>query len=169
MLMKYIFYILFILGITSCSYDYRLSSLNHRKLTYKELPDSVRMLLYSAALGVIEDNQLLFVNPSDSSVYHYEVVWSIFVSSWVDYCKLIDTDRNIIYRIEQGEPSPYIIDSNANKLYIPSDYIFLTRISLAYDSIKKQKDIDSADVAESIVVAANKEIYNAIFTEYELK
>lgn len=173
MMKRYMYYIFVMLSITSCSfdsnYDYRLSSLNHKELAYKELPDSVRALLYSAAVGHIKRNNLLFVNPSDSSIYHFKVVESIFVSSWTAYCKLIDTDKNIIYRIERGVPLPYIIDSNTNKLYIPTDYIILSRINIAFDSIRKQRGICSADIAESIVIAANDKIYNALFTEYELK
>ena len=85
---------------TSCSYDYRLKNLNHRELTYEELPDSVRTLLYSS-MGDIILNGLLFVNPSDTSVYRYEVVF-YKIAPWVPaYCKLTDTNKNISYRIEK--------------------------------------------------------------------
>ena len=157
MIMRYMYYIFVMLSITSCSidfgYDYRLSSLKKCELKYQDLPDDVRTILYSSAVGMEERNRLLFVNPADSSRYH----------------KLIDTDKNIVYRIEQGVPEPYIIDSKTNKLYIPSDYILLSRINIAYDSIKKLKGDDSVSVVERVVAAANERIYNSVFTEYELK
>lgn len=173
MIVRYMYYIFVMLSITSCSidfgYDYRLSSLKKCELKYQDLPDDVRTILYSSAVGMEERNRLLFVNPADSSRYQFKIVESAFVSSWIAYYKLIDTDKNIVYRIEQGVPEPYIIDSKTNKLYIPSDYILLSRINIAYDSIKKLKGDDSVSVVERVVAAANERIYNSVFTEYELK
>ena len=126
---------------TSCSYDYRLKNLNHRELTYEELPDSVRTLLYSS-MGDIILNGLLFVNPSDTSVYRYEVVF-YKIAPWVPaYCKLTDTNKNISYRIEKEVGQHMIIDSNTHNLYVPNNK-------------------DSYSI--------NEWIFKETFTEYELK
>ena len=171
--MKKLLFVLLILPMASCSfdsgYDYKLSSLKHRELPYKELPDSVKALLYSSAIGNIERDELLFVNSSDSSVFHFKVVESIFVNSWIAYYKLIDADKNIVYRIERGTPSPYVIDGNTNKLYITNDYVFLSRINILYDSIKKQGVMDSIVIVESIMNPTHEGICQTKFTEYELK
>lgn len=127
--MHKVFLFLAIAFITSCSYDYRLSSLKHRELTYKELPDSVRSLLYYVAGDTIDNellflnHGLLFVNPSDSSVYRFEVI-SYKLAPWIPaYCQLIDNDNNIIYRMDNEEDGPpYIVDSNTRKLFVPHGY-----------------------------------------------
>ena len=149
--MKHLLFILLILGITSCSfdnsYDYKLSSLKHRELIYKELPDSVRTLLHSVVGDTIDNellfmnNGLLFTNPSDSSLYRYEVVF-YKLAPWIPaYSKLIDTDKNIVYKMDINEDGPpYIIDSNSNKIVIPHGYYSI---------------IDEG-------------IYNVRYTEYEL-
>jgi len=121
---KYIFYILVISSITSCSwdfgYDYKIKQLQHKDLSYNELPKEVHDYLSWITQCDTSICDLAFVNPADSSRFHFMVVKSIFVDSWIAYYKLIDTDKNIIYRIEQGEPSPYIIFDN--KLYIPDRF-----------------------------------------------
>ena len=75
--MRYLLVACLLLGLTSCSYDYRLTKLNHRELTYQELPDSVKTLIWSS-IGDIRYNDLLFVNPSDSSAY----MITFLVSLW---------------------------------------------------------------------------------------
>ena len=146
--MKNLLFIILILCITSCSYDYRLSNLKHKELAYKELPDSVKTLLYSVAGDTIDNralyinNGLLLVHPSDSSVYRFEVV-CYKLAPWIPaYCKLIDTEKNIIYRIDnEDDGPPYIVDSNTKKIFIPHGYYSI---------------IDEG-------------IYNTKYTEYELR
>lgn len=121
---KYIFYILVISSIVSCSrglgYDYKIKQLQHKDLSYNELPKEVHDYLSLITRCDTSLSDLAFVNPVDSSRFRFMVVKSIFVDSWIAYYKLIDIDKNIIYRIEQGEPSPYIIFDN--KLYIPDRF-----------------------------------------------
>ena len=121
---KYIFYILVISSIASCSrdlgYDYKIKQLQHKDLSYNELPKEVHDYLSLITQCDTSLSDLAFVNPADSSRFRFMVVKSIFVDSWIAYYKLIDIDMNIIYRIEQGEPSPYIIYDN--KLYIPDRF-----------------------------------------------
>ena len=80
----------------------------------------MRTLLYSVAVGDIAKKHLLLVNPADSLSFHCENVESIFVSSWIDYVKFIDVDKNLVYKIERKEPYPYIYYNH--KLYIPNNY-----------------------------------------------
>lgn len=85
------------------------------------------------------DDGLFCINPADTMIYITETIWSSVVSSWVSYVKLIDTRKNITYIINQGTPLPYIYEK---KLYIPD------RFGTNYKG---------------------KDMYEAIYTEYELK
>ena len=112
------------MGIIGCSsdegYDYTIKQLQHKELSYNELPKEVHEYLSFVAHCDTSIYDLAFVNPADSSRFCFKRVLSKLVSSWYDYYKLIDSDKNIIYRIEQGEPSPYIIYNN--KLYVPDKF-----------------------------------------------
>ena len=125
--MKHFLFILLILGIASCSfdnnYDYKINRLPHKELSYDELPKEVNDYLSLITRCDTDINHLAFVNPVDSSRFRIKVVKSLFASSWIEYYKLIDTDKNITYRIERGVPSPYIIFDN--KLYIPNEFMAL--------------------------------------------
>ncbi len=65
---------------------------------------------------------LLFVNLADTATYSLETVGTL-IGPWVDYEKLIDKQKNISYRINQGVPSPYIVSQK--KLYIPDRFDIL--------------------------------------------
>ena len=58
---------------------------------------------------------------------------------WVEYEKLTDKQKDISYMINQGVPDPYIVFRN--KLYIPDRYNIL----------------------------GSKSVFEAIYTEYQLK
>ena len=126
--MKHLLFILLILGITSCSfdnsYDYKINRLPHKELSYDELPKEVNDYLSLITQCDTDIYYLAFVNPADSSRFRIKVVESLFVSTWIAYYKLLDTDKNITYRIERGVPSPYIIYDN--KLYIPNEFMVLS-------------------------------------------
>ncbi|MBR1402276.1 MAG: response regulator [Prevotella sp.] len=122
--MKYILYISLVLSITSCSYiggyDYKLINLHQKELPYNELPNEVKDYLASMAHD-ISNEFLVFVNPADSSRYRSEDVPPLIsISTWISYYKLIDTDKDIIYKIEYGTPYPWIIHNN--RLYIPEGW-----------------------------------------------
>ena len=106
----------------SCkSYDYKLSNLEHKTLTFDELPFEVKK--YLANRPKSEDyNMLLFVDLADTTNYIEETVGTL-TGPWVDYEKVIDKRKDISYRINQGVPPPYIIFRN--KLYIPDRYDIL--------------------------------------------
>ena len=121
---RYIVSIFVLLDILGCSfdegYDYKIKQLQHKVLSYNELPEEVHEYLLFVAHCDTSINDLAFVNPADSSRFCFKIVKSKLVSSWIAYYKLIDSYKNIIYRIEQGEPSPYIVYNN--KLYIPDKF-----------------------------------------------
>lgn len=106
----------------SCSsYDYRITSLEQKRLKFDELPLEVKK--YLSNRPKCEDyDMLLFVDLADTANYREETIGTL-IGPWVDYEKIIDKQKNISYRINQGVPSPYIIFKN--KLYIPDRYNIL--------------------------------------------
>lgn len=122
--MKYFYYLFVILSIVCCSfdyrYDYKIKQLQHQDLSYNELPKEVNDYLSFIAQCDTYIYDLAFVNPADSSRFRFKVIKSVLVDSWIAYYKIIDTDKNLVYRIEQGVPSPYIIFNN--KLYVTDKF-----------------------------------------------
>ncbi len=143
--------ILIVLVLTSIvilkSCDYRLWMLKCRELTYYELPDSVKSVLYVAAFkdpayltidhDTIISDDLLLANLADTSVYYLKS-FNLMIAPWIYYRKLIDKKKNIIYRFSVGTSYPFIIFKE--RLYIPTE-----------SSPRKE------------------EIYKTMYTEYELK
>lgn len=64
---------------------------------------------------------VLFVDDTDSVNYRYETVETI-IGPWMLYYRITDSNTGISYRIERGEPTPYVVYSH--KLYIPDTYDF---------------------------------------------
>ena len=60
---------------------------------------------------------MLLCEDNDSNKYQTEAI--PFIVGF-DYIKLIDISNNIVYRIEQGTPLPYILYKD--KLYLADDY-----------------------------------------------
>lgn len=123
--------VLFILFVSvvllaSCTdYDYRLSKLPTRELTYEKLPKEVQASLavsdYDSICFAINAKQLLMlVDSNDYNKYKYETV--VF-GPWIVYNKIIDTQKANVYRVEQGTPHPYIIYKG--KLYLANDFNFI--------------------------------------------
>lgn len=113
--------------IHSC--DYRLWMLKSRKMTYDELPDSVKSVLYAAAFkelaymnidnDTIISDDLLLGTPSDTSIYYLKSS-NLMVAPWIYYSKLIDKKKKLVYRIAVGTPRPLVIFKE--RLYIPDEY-----------------------------------------------
>ena len=134
---KYLLLIIsaFLVGCTD--YDYKLSTISCRKLTYYDLPVKVQKVLFGYASDSIEyDNGMMLVDNNDSNRYRCE---DVTTGPWIDYMKIIDSQKNIVYRIERDTPFPYII--YMGKLYIPNEYN----------------------------IEWNKNFLNAEYSEYELK
>ena len=110
----------FLVGCTD--YDYRISRMPSRTLSYKQLPSKLQKCLsdYDSRL-IYSDDGILLCNKNDSNRYRSEAVHPVLGSkAWVDYIKLIDTSNNIVYRIELETPHPYIIYDN--RLYVPDNF-----------------------------------------------
>lgn len=120
--MKYL-YFLTLLCVVSCSfrYDYKIEELQHKSLSYSELPECVRTVLSVASLCNTSAKDLLFVNPTDSLYFRFEIIKTI-TGPWIDYCKLTDIDKGIAYRIRYNSPLPCIIYKKQKKMYIPERY-----------------------------------------------
>ena len=127
--------------------DTRLWMLKSRKITYNELPDSVKSVLYAAAFKdpayltidndtIIQDYMLLG-NPADTSVYYLKT-FNFKIAPWIYYCKLINKKKNIIYRMPVKLSGPLLVFKD--RLYIPVE-----------------NDPSKED------------IYKTMYTEYELK
>ena len=106
----------FLVGCTD--YDYRISRMPCRTLSYNQLPKEVQRKLVDFSCHLIEEkNRMLLCDNNDSNKYQTEEIPFIV---GIDYIKLIDTSNNLVYRIEQGTPLPYIIYKD--KLYLADDY-----------------------------------------------
>jgi len=113
--------IVLLLSFSCKSFDYKITSLEHKTLKFDELPLDVKK--YLSNRPKCEDyDMLLFVNLADSANYREETEKTL-TGPWVDYEKIIDKRKKISYRINQGVPSPYIVFRN--KLYIPDRYDIL--------------------------------------------
>ena len=109
----------FLVGCTD--YDYRISRMPCRTLSYNQLPKEVQRKLVDFSCHLIEEkNRMLLCDNNDSNKYQTEEIPFIV---GIDYIKLIDTSNNLVYRIEHGTPLPYIIYKD--KLYLADDFNFI--------------------------------------------
>ena len=120
--MKY-FLLNVLLVLCGCSsYDYKVSSLPSKELSYQELPKEVRLRLSSIKPCNPSTGALLVVDSIDSLRYSLEEVDTI-TEPWISFIKLMDNKKGLAYRIERDAPEPYIILDGA--LYIPDRYNIL--------------------------------------------
>ena len=120
--MKY-FLLNVLLVLCGCSsYDYKVSSLPSKELSYLELPKEVRLRLSSIKPCDPSTGALLVVDSIDSLRYSLEEVATI-TRPWISFIKLMDNKKRLAYRIERDVPEPYIILDGA--LYIPDRYNIL--------------------------------------------
>ena len=104
------------------SYDYKVSSLPSKELSYQELPKEVRLRLSSIKPCDPSTGALLVVDSIDSLRYSLEEVATI-TGPWISFIKLMGNKKRLAYRIERDVPEPYIIFDGA--LYIPDRYNIL--------------------------------------------
>lgn len=125
--MRNIFVILLILSLGGCSKSYyELSALKHYKVNFNDLPqDVIKYLKNTSKYEIDNQNMLVELSKSKKTNYSLETV-NTFIGPWVSYEKLIDKEKNIFYKIEQGVPDPYIVFEN--KLYIPDRFNILTNV-----------------------------------------
>ena len=109
------------------SYDFKITELKQEKIKFSDLPLAVReFLIRPPEFDNENPNSLIVVNSQEADRYVSEVIFNKWVSSWVDYVKLLDTKSKISYRINQGVPDPYIVFDN--KLYIADRFNILTTV-----------------------------------------
>lgn len=112
-----------LLVLCGCSsYDYKVSSLPSKELSYQELPKEVRLRLSSIKPCDPSTGALLVVDSIDSLRYSLEDVATI-TGPWISFIKLMDNKMRLAYRIDRDVPEPYIILDGA--LYIPDRYNIL--------------------------------------------
>ncbi len=120
--MKYCFFLIIIL-FSSCS-GRNIKTLKNEKVKFEALPVEITQYLRNPT-DVQNDIQtmLLELPKGKESNYKLETV-KTWIGPWVAYEKLINTQKNIYYKIDQGVPSPYIVFEN--KLYVPDRYNIFT-------------------------------------------
>ena len=134
-----IVFIVLLLSFSCKSLDYKIASLEQKKLKFDELPFEIKEYLTNPFDPIGDSYKMLItININDTARYHLETI-KTWYGPWVDYEKLKDKQKNISYRINQGVPSPYIVFRN--KLYIPDRYNILD----------------------------SKSVFEAVYTEYQLK
>ena len=117
-MMKYLLFIGVFILVGCVDYDYKINKMPNRTLSYNQLPKEVHRKLVDFSCHLIEEkNRMLLCDNNDSNKYQTEEIPFIV---GIDYIKLIDTSNNLVYRIEQGTPLPYIIYKD--KLYLADDY-----------------------------------------------
>ena len=99
--MKYLLLISVFFFVCCTSYDYKIERMPYIELSYEELP--------------------VLIDSNDSATYQLEYVETLF-GPWELCKKLINVKKNIVYRIERGTPSPYIV--HKEKLYVPDEFIY---------------------------------------------
>ena len=113
------------------SYDYKIERMPYIELSYEELPLDVQKHLASktsfSRFSIDLDTDIVLIDSNDSATYQLEYVETLF-GPWELCKKLVNVKKNIVYRIERGTPSPYIV--HKEKLYIPDEFIyFVDRVS----------------------------------------
>ena len=127
-MMKYLLFIGVLILVGCVDYDYKINKMPNRTLSYNQLPKEVQRKLVDFSCHLIEEkNRMLLCDNNDSNKYQTEEIPFIV---GIDYIKLIDTSNNLVYRIEQGTPLPYIIYKD--KLYLADDY----NIYMKYKSVQ---------------------------------
>lgn len=127
-MMKYLLFIGVFILVGCVDYDYKINKMPNRTLSYNQLPKEVQRKLVDFSCHLIEEkNRMLLCDNNDSNKYQTEEIPFIV---GIDYIKLIDTSNNLVYRIEQGTPLPYIIYKD--KLYLADDY----NIYMKYKSVQ---------------------------------
>lgn len=123
--MKYWIFLIIVTLFSSCN-DRNIKTLKSEKVKFEDLPVEV-----SQYLGNPTDYQndiqtmLLELPKGKENNYRLETI-KTWTGPWVAYQKLINTKKNISYKIDRGVPSPYIIFEN--KLYVPDRYNIFTTV-----------------------------------------
>lgn len=116
---KILSFILMIITLVGCSYDYNINKLAQEKLEYSRLPLKLQKFMYSIPEYNPYQKDILIVDSIDVNRYHVEEIKTI-VGPWIAFFVLLDDKKENTYRIDRELATPYII--YADKLYIPDRY-----------------------------------------------
>lgn len=116
---KILSFILMIITLVGCSYDYNINKLEQEKLEYSRLPLKLQKFMYSIPEYNPYQKDILIVDSIDVNRYHVEEIKTI-VGPWIAFFVLLDDKKENTYRIDRELATPYII--YADKLYIPDRY-----------------------------------------------
>lgn len=121
-----------ILFVTCCifcfsgcgDYDYNVTEFPSNKLRFDDLPIEIKDFLkdpsdykkFTPNGNYIGVESMICLNGEE---YEFQTINSI-VGSWVSYYKLINSKNNKSYRINYGNPFPYIMLDN--ELYLSNTY-----------------------------------------------
>ena len=131
--------IVLLLSFSCKSIDYKITSLEQKTLKFDQLPFEIKEYLSNPPDPIGDSYKILILININDSTNFSLETITTWYGPWVDYEKLKDKQKDISYRINQGVPSPYIVFRN--KLYIPDRYNIL----------------------------GSKSVFEAIYTEYQLK
>ncbi len=116
---KILSFILMIITLVGCSYDYNINKLEQEKLEYSRLPLKLQKFMHSIPEYNPYQKDILIVDSIDVNRYHVEEIKTI-VGPWIAFFVLLDDKKENTYRIDRELATPYII--YADKLYIPDRY-----------------------------------------------
>lgn len=123
--MRYCNFLIIILLFSSCN-NRNINTLKSEKVKFKDLSTEVTNYLRNPTEVQNDIQTMLLELPKvKENSYRLETV-KTWVGPWVAYEKLINTKKNISYKINQGVPSPYIVFEN--KLYVPDRYNIFTAV-----------------------------------------
>lgn len=114
-----------ILALGGCNKsNYSLSDLKHYKVNFNDLPQDIILYLKNPNEYQFDIQNMLVELPENKKTKYSLNTVNTLIGSWVSYEKLIDEEKNIFYKIDQGVPAPYLVFEN--KLYIPDRFNILT-------------------------------------------
>lgn len=122
-----IFSILYLASLSSCrDYDYNISELSSSKIRFSELPEDVQLFFNNPSnFRYITDDGYeygfldLICLDEDNKTFELETKTKL-VESWVAYYKIFDWENGITYRVDYGNPSPFVV--LGNKLYVQNEF-----------------------------------------------
>lgn len=123
--MKYWNFLIIIILFSSCN-GQNINTLKSEKVKFKDLPVEITQYLKNPTEAENDIPTMLLELPEGKKKnYRLETV-KTRIGPWVAYEKLINIQKDIYYKIDQGVPSPYIVFEN--KLYIPDRYNIFTTV-----------------------------------------
>jgi len=118
---------IFLTLLCSCSINsYNISDLESKTIDYSDLPTEIQRFISKPSdkhKQFTSEGLYIGIKPMiclDSCDFSFETVRSLFVKAWVDYYKMIDLKNGKSYKIDYGNPQPFIVFNNT--LYIPQEY-----------------------------------------------